>query len=265
MGKGATVDSALDILADTFGPLLIGIAIAALLERLVPWRTGAINRLRWLHAMILTILGTVILSILFPLGLNGGVALAREGGFGVFHWLSVPLWLAIPLGFVVLDFAEYIAHLAMHKVPLLWRLHRVHHSDEEMDVSTGLRFHPIEALFRFGIGLALVLAFGVPTAAVWIYAGAALVFNIWEHANVRMPRQLIPLSNWIITPLLHRIHHSDAEAHYDRNLGIVFTLWDRIFGTFLNDPEIDPRFGLGPDQSHRFVTLGQLLGDPARR
>lgn len=259
------MENTLQTLFAAFGPLFIAIAIGAVLEWLVPWRDMTSNRLRWIHAAVLTSIGFLTVAVLFPLGQAGMAYVAGESGFGLFNWIGLPFWAALILGFLILDLAEYLAHWSMHNSPLLWRLHRLHHSDAEMDISTGFRFHPVETLYRFLIGLALVAAFGVPVLAIPIYAIVANGFNVWEHANVTMPRSLRGLSRVLITPTLHRIHHSDQSAHYGSNLGIVFTAWDKMFGTYLNDPDLEPRFGLGDEKHSKFATLGQLISDPLRR
>ena len=246
-------------------PILLSVAVAALLERIIPWRKGPVDRLRWLHAGLLYVFGILIVFVLFPLGHAEAALLANERDWGLMNVLGVPLWLAVPIGVLLLDLTDWGIHLVLHRVPALWRLHRVHHSDETMDISTALRFHPLEMLIRFIVALGVVLLLGLPVLSVAIAAVLLIVFNAWEHANVPVPAMLRPMSKLLITPELHRIHHSDRPEHMGRNLGTVFSVWDRLFGTLAQDDAERARFGLGPGTAKNYSSLLDLLIDPARR
>src|SRR5262249_40965891 len=153
------------------------------------------------------------------------------------------------LGILVIDFMLWACHWTMHRSQLVWRIHRVHHSDEVLDTSTAFRFHPAEILYKFFVQAIVIFIIGIPPSAVVVFCTLLLAFNVWEHANVRTPRPLRPLSVFIVTPDFHRIHHSSEARHQSSNLGALLTIWDRIFGSFAPLSELDEnsafRFGLG--------------------
>lgn len=250
---------------EPFWPVLLAVLVGWALERILPWRAPTVRPVRWLHAGLLYLIGVILSFVVIPVGHGEAALIASERGWGAMHLLGLPLWLMLPLGVLALDFAEWLSHLLMHKSRLLWRIHTVHHSDVEMDVSTGLRFHPVEVLIRFTVGLGFVYALGIPLSAVLVYTALAIGFNIWEHANVPMPRALRPMMWLFITPELHRLHHSDDSRHFDGNLGVVFSVWDRFFGTLVEDLQCDVKFGIGLKQSKGHNTLGGLLFAPFRR
>jgi sterol desaturase/sphingolipid hydroxylase (fatty acid hydroxylase superfamily) len=253
-------------LVSSFWPLLLTIALALALERVRPW-TGRGSGLRWLHAIVLYAASILATYIVLPLGLVGLAALAEERGLGLSAWIGLPGWAALLAGLVILDFMHWLAHWAQHASPLLWRLHRIHHSDTVIDASTAFRFHPLENLFRFAANALAILAFGIPPGAVFATALLVMVFDVWEHADIRVPAPLARLAPWLITPELHRLHHSIEAAHNNRNLGTVLTVWDRLFGTYAPPEELDrvTGFGLsaGPASDHGKLT--NLLLDPLRR
>ena len=214
----------------------------ASVEALWPRRTRTQPRLRrWGVNWGLTIVNTLatrLMSFALPLLAVGAAVDAQNNGWGLLNALDGPVWVEFILAILVLDFAIWAQHLITHKIPLLWRLHRVHHADRDMDVSTAIRFHPLEIMLSMLLKIGLVYLLGPSAVAVVIFEvmlnGAAL-FN---HANIRLPLPLDRALRWVIvTPDMHRIHHSTLRAEHDSNYGFSITLWDRLFGTYIAEPK----------------------------
>lgn len=225
---------------------------------------------RWKHRawnLLLVVVDTVCLRAVAPwlvAGMAVGAALwASERGFGLLHWAPLPHAVAAVVGFLLLDFAIYLQHWASHQIPMLWRFHQVHHSDLEVDTTTALRFHPIEILLSMGYKILVVAILGIPAVGVLVLEivlnGAAL-FN---HGNVRIPEKLDRLLRWVIvTPDMHRIHHSVVCSEMDSNYGFNFSWWDRIFKTYTANPanpQEQMQIGLNAYREGESLHLGRLL------
>ncbi|MEQ8326280.1 sterol desaturase family protein [Parvibaculum sp.] len=214
------------------------LALMAFLEFALPRRiVDAVRARRWTTNLALAAIGTGLLRVAVPL-LATGVALeAERRGFGLFHWLGVPDVLAFVLSLAALDLLVYVQHVVFHKFDILWRMHRVHHADPHVDVTTGIRFHPLEILISMGLKMAAVALIGAPAAAVILFEivlNAAAMFN---HANVRIDEKTDALLRRIIvTPDMHRVHHSIYRDEQDMNFGFSISLWDRLFGTYRANP-----------------------------
>jgi sterol desaturase/sphingolipid hydroxylase (fatty acid hydroxylase superfamily) len=206
-------------------------------------------------------------ELVLPIGLTGIALFAVESHCGLLNYLSAPTWITFVVGILVIDFTLWTCHWIMHRSQLVWRIHRVHHSDEILDTSTAFRFHPAEILYKFFVQAIAIFVIGIPASAVIVFGTLMLVFNVWEHANVKTPRPLRRLSVLIVTPDFHRIHHSSEARYQSSNLGALLTIWDRIFGSFAPLSESDEnytfRFGLGGSPM-RFSTLADVLVDPWR-
>ena len=249
-----------------FGPILGSVMLAVLLERLAPARSHNTDILRPLHAAVLYLVGIVGVFLIVPAGHLGVVLYVDDTGFGVFNWLGVSGLLLTLLGVAILDLSEWVSHYLLHRLPVLWRIHKVHHSDLSIDISTGYRFHPIETILRFLVGLGAVLAFGLNEAAVVTYGILVLIFNTWEHANVTMPRALRALQTVLVTPELHRVHHSRHPDHLHSNFGVFFSLWDRFFGTLvIADAPDTLDYGLASEEETPPDRLGDLLAAPLQK
>jgi sterol desaturase/sphingolipid hydroxylase (fatty acid hydroxylase superfamily) len=246
-------------------PIAFAAVVAALIERYWPWRRQVTDWLRWIHASVLFALGGLISELAVPIGLTGVALLAADRHWGLLNYVSAPSWISLSLGVVAIDFSQWACHWSMHRSRWMWRIHRVHHSDEMLDTSTAFRFHPAETLYKFLVQALVILFFGIPASAVVVFATAMLVFNIWEHANIQTPRALRSLSAFIVTPDFHRIHHSSEARHQSSNLGALFTIWDRLFRNFVPLVELDERttFGLAETRP-RFFTLADVLLDPLK-
>ena len=164
--------------------------------------------------------------------------LAAERGWGLFNLAGVPLPLAAILGFLILDLAIYAQHFVFHHVPVLWRLHRMHHADLDIDVTTGVRFHPFEILISLAIKIAVIVAFGIPPAGVFVFEVALNATSMFNHSNALMPRWLDRVLRLIVvTPDMHRVHHSVVRAETDSNFGFNLPWWDWLFGTYRREPQ----------------------------
>ncbi len=252
-------------MANALGPLILVAIAAATLETIFPWRRARNRGLRWLHAAVLYLFGIALAYLVVPAGEIGAALFVENLGWGLLNRPELPFWLALSASLLLLDFSQWLVHLSMHLSPRLWRLHRVHHSDTQIDASTALRFHPAEALLRVASGAGVVAVFGIPASAIAVMAIIILVFDFWDHLNLPLPATLRPLGIVLITPELHRLHHSTQPAHHQRNFGAVLTIWDRLAGSFVAAEELTAatRFGLdgldGGDDK-----LFQLLLDPLR-
>lgn len=212
------------------------------MEWLSPWRR-ATNRVqeRWLTNLGLMLLGGIAVSLLFPVSLEEVAASLEEG------WMrQLPTALEALLLFLLLDFWRYWEHRIFHEVPLLWRAHLVHHSDTHLDITTGQRHHPIEAVLATCTALLLVFALGFSAQALAVYLGAATLSALWTHANIKLPERIDrPLRLWLVTPAVHAVHHSDHQPQTDSNYGTLLTIWDRMFGTYTDPSHVEiPNFGL---------------------
>ena len=189
-------------------------------------------------------------------------AIAGEGGFLAHS--SLPAWALVSLSVIVLDFFTYVAHLAMHKFPLLWRMHRVHHSDPFLDVTTSFRTHPLEVLWRFLWTAVPALALGLPAQGIVAYRFVSAVNALLEHANIAVPRRLDRGVSWLwVTPNMHKIHHSTVRHQTDSNYGNILSLFDRVFRTFTpTDRAFDLTYGLDDFDRERATSLRNLLRAP---
>jgi sterol desaturase/sphingolipid hydroxylase (fatty acid hydroxylase superfamily) len=244
-------------------------ALMAGWEALAPLRARAVPRsLRWSNNFALLLLGTLIVRLAVPLTAVGAAALSAERGWGLFNALAVPFWPALILALLLLDLTVYLQHRLFHAVPLLWRLHRVHHADIEFDVTTALRFHPGEMLVSLAIKLAAILALGPPVLAVLIFEivlNGAAMFN---HSNVTLPPRLDRVLRWVVvTPDMHRIHHSTNAAEMNRNFGFNLPWWDRLLGSYRAKPQLDQRampIGLDQFRAREELRLDRILLQPLR-
>jgi sterol desaturase/sphingolipid hydroxylase (fatty acid hydroxylase superfamily) len=244
-------------------------ALMAVWEVLAPLRQQAAPRsLRWSNNLALVMLDSVIVRLVFPLTAVSFAALAAERGWGLLNLLDLPLWPALILALLLLDLIIYLQHRLFHAVPLLWRLHRVHHADTEFDVTTALRFHPLEMLVSMAIKLAAIALLGAPALAVLVFEivlNGAAMFN---HANVALPARLERvLRLFVVTPDMHRIHHSTRPEEHNRNFGFNLPWWDRLLGSYCPRPQLDQRdMPIGQDQfrTRRDLWLDRLLLQPLR-
>ncbi|MEX5516894.1 sterol desaturase family protein [Pseudophaeobacter sp. 1A09344] len=245
------------------------LAAMALWEVAAPRRRREIPRLiRWTNNIALVVLDTVILRLTFPI-LAVGLAVMAEGrGWGLFNNIEWPAWVAIVASMLVLDLAIYLQHVMFHAVPGLWRLHRMHHADLDFDATTGLRFHPLEILISMGIKLAVVAALGPPAVAVLLFEVILNATALFNHANIDLPRPVDRvLRLFVVTPDMHRVHHSVDPRETNSNYGFNLPWWDRLLGTYVAQPakgHEDMAIGIEQFRTRRDLWLDRMLVQPLR-
>ncbi len=221
-----------------FGFFVGVFAVMALWEVLAPRRALTVGKaIRWANNLALAALNTVLLRLLFPAAAVGMAAFAAEHGWGLLNHFQVSAWLAIPIAVIALDFVIWLQHVMVHAIPVLWRLHRVHHADPDYDVTTGSRFHPLEIMLSMSIKLASVALLGPPVVAVVVFEVLLNITALFNHANVRLPAGLDRvLRCFVVTPDMHRVHHSVEPDETNANFGFNLPWWDRLFGTYRDQP-----------------------------
>ncbi len=244
------------------------LALLLALQWLRPLRGDGRGQRRQATNLLLIALDTVLLRLAFPV-LAVGLAMQLEAnGFGLLPALGLPFWLDCVLAVLLLDLAIYWQHRLMHVLPLLWRLHRLHHSDTGFDVTTGLRFHPFEMALSLVYKLAVVAALGAPALAVLVFELLLSIGALFTHADFALPPALDRRLRWLlVTPSMHRIHHSTWRPETDSNYGFHLSVWDRLFGSYRahpRAPEAHMPIGLEYFRSSREQTLPSLLLQPFR-
>jgi sterol desaturase/sphingolipid hydroxylase (fatty acid hydroxylase superfamily) len=210
----------------------------AVWEVLSPRRALNLSRsVRWLNNLGLVFLNSFVLRLLFPAAAVGMAVLSSEQGWGLFNYLEVPATITILVSIVAMDFVIYLQHVMVHAVPALWRLHRVHHADMDMDVTTGARFHTLEIIVSMLIKFATIMVLGPPVVAVVIFEVILNATAMFNHSNVRIPKAVDRIMRWlVVTPDMHRVHHSVEDDEANSNFGFSLPWWDRLFGTYRDQP-----------------------------
>ncbi len=214
-------------------------ALVAVFETLAPRRARTLPRTaRWPHNIAVVAVNTVLLRVVFPTAAIGVALVAEARGWGLLNIVDAPFWLSVVLSVALLDLAIYLQHVMFHAVPALWRLHRMHHADLDFDVTTGARFHPIEILLSMGIKLAVVAALGPPALGVLVFEVLLNATSMFNHGNLNIPLGADRLLRWlVVTPDMHRVHHSVLAPETNSNFGFNVPWWDRLFGTYRAQPE----------------------------
>jgi sterol desaturase/sphingolipid hydroxylase (fatty acid hydroxylase superfamily) len=223
--------------------------IIALWELLSPKRALTVSKaVRWANNLGLVVLNTVLLRLLFPAAAVGVAAFTSSQGWGLLNHFHVPYVVAVILSVVAMDFIIYLQHVMVHAVPALWRLHRVHHADLDYDVTTGARFHPIEIILSMLIKFATIVVLGPPIIAVIIFEILLNATAMFNHGNIHIPKGIDRVVRWfIVTPDMHRVHHSVEDDEANSNFGFNLPWWDRLFGTYRDQPRgghIDMTIGI---------------------
>ena len=232
-----------------------------------PRRTLSLSRVRrWPANLGIVAVDSVAVRLVFPVLAVGAAQAAAARGWGLLPWLEVPPGWAFIAALLLLDLTIYAQHVLFHKTPWLWRLHRMHHTDLDFDVTTALRFHPLEIALSMLIKLAVVMALGAPPAAVLLFEVLLNATAMFNHGNVGLPPSVDRIARWlVVTPDMHRVHHSVRRQETDSNFGFNLPWWDRLFGTYRDQPRdghLGMIIGLEYPRDERATTLAGLLAQP---
>lgn len=214
-------------------------ALIATSEIVAPRRPLTVpRRSRWPSNLAIVVLNTLLVRAFLPVTAVSIAMLAEEQGWGLFHALGpLPAWLVVAVTVVLLDLAIYLQHVLFHAVPILWRLHRMHHADLDVDVTTGARFHPIEIVLSMLLKLGAIVALGAPPLGVLVFELLLSTGSLFNHGNLRLPLRADGILRWIVvTPDMHRVHHSVVPEETNRNFGFTLPWWDRVCGTYRAQP-----------------------------
>lgn len=226
-------------------------ALFAAIETMLPRRSRTQPRsARWLTNWAIVIIDTITLRALalaLPLLAVGAAIDAQEQGWGLMNQVGLPYWITVIVTVLIFDLAIWLQHLITHKIPILWRFHRVHHADRDIDVTTAIRFHPVEIAFSMLIKIGLVYLLGPPAVGIVLFEIILNGTAMFNHANIRLPLGLdAVLRQFLVTPDMHRVHHSIYREEHDSNYGFALSIWDRMFGTYVPQPK----------QGHEDMTIG---------
>jgi sterol desaturase/sphingolipid hydroxylase (fatty acid hydroxylase superfamily) len=250
-------------------------AFLGILSAMMVWELAAPRRrldvprvIRWSNNLALVVIDTAILRLAFPVLAVGLAGLAQTKGWGLFNVVDVPVWVAVVASILILDLAIYLQHVMFHAVPALWRLHRMHHADLDFDATTGLRFHPVEIVLSMAIKLAVVGAIGAPPVAVLAFEVILNATSLFNHGNVRLPPAVDRVLRLIlVTPDMHRVHHSSDPRETNSNYGFSVPWWDRLLGTYVAQPakgHVDMEIGIEQFRTERDLWLDRMLLQPLR-
>jgi sterol desaturase/sphingolipid hydroxylase (fatty acid hydroxylase superfamily) len=244
-------------------------ATMALWEWFAPRRHLTVGRRpRWPGNLGILAIDIIAVRLLVPTAAVGVALIAAERGWRLFAVLGLPAWAVVVVGVIALDLVIYTQHVVFHHVPVLWRLHRMHHADLDIDVTTGVRFHPLEIFLSLAIKMAAVLALGVPALAVLIFEVLLNATSMFNHSNVALPPRLEPIARWlVVTPQMHQVHHSIERQETDSNFGFNLPWWDRLFGTYRAKPaagEQGMTIGLPIFRDVAELAIVRLLTQPFR-
>lgn len=251
-----------------YATLFLGtLGAVALWEHLAPRRRlTAPMPTRWAGNFGLVLINSALFWVIYPGFGIGAAIIASEQDWGLLRRIELPYWVAFAASIVLLDVGHFAIHYLFHRVPILWRMHRLHHTDHDFDVTTGFRFHPAEAVLEHGASLAIIVIVGPPVLAVMLFAFSYLLTTSWVHGNVRMPARWDQrLRRLLVTPDMHRTHHSQVDEETNSNYGGLFSCWDRLFGTYVDAPRAghdDMVIGLREFRDERHIRLGAMLANP---
>ena len=243
-------------------------ALMAMWELASPRRALVVSKVRrWWVNWALTVLDAAVIRVLFPLVAVGAAWDAQQKGWGLFNAVAWPGWVEALLAILILDCLIYWQHVASHRIPILWRVHRVHHSDRDIDVTTAIRFHPVEIALSMGLKIGAVYVLGASAAAVVIFEVLLNACAMFNHSNIRLGAadRLVRLA--LVTPDMHRVHHSIVRRETDANFGFNVPWWDRLFGTYVAQPEAGHdamTIGLPSQQNEGPTRLGWALSYPLK-
>jgi sterol desaturase/sphingolipid hydroxylase (fatty acid hydroxylase superfamily) len=243
--------------------------LCTLWENVLPRKVLTVSRaFRWVNNLSLVALNSVVIALVMPIAAFQAAVIASEHQWGLFQLMSFPDWLNVPLSIILLDFIIYVQHVIFHRVPVLWKLHRMHHADLDIDVTTGARFHPIEILISMVIKIAAVFMLGVSPIAIVMFEIILNASAMFNHSNAKLA---LPVDAWlrkaIVTPDMHRVHHSVIPRETHSNFGFFLSVWDRMFSTYRAQPELGHEhvvIGLPDIRDKQEQRLDKLLTQPFR-
>lgn len=214
------------------------LGLMALWEILAPRRALTVSKaVRWVNNLGIVFFNSFLVWLIFPVLAVGMASFASNQGWGIFNYFELPFWFVVIASVVIMDFVIYLQHVMVHAVPALWRLHRVHHADLDFDVTTGSRFHPLEIILSMLIKFATIAVLGPPVLAVVIFEVVLNGTAMFNHSNVRLPLGIDRVLRWlVVTPDMHRVHHSVEDDEANSNFGFNLPWWDRLFGTYRDQP-----------------------------
>jgi sterol desaturase/sphingolipid hydroxylase (fatty acid hydroxylase superfamily) len=244
-------------------------AAMAMWEIAAPRRQRAVSRaLRWTNNLGVVALDSLLVRLVLPTAAVGVAVYAEAAGWGLLSLVEWPSWLEVVIAVLALDLAIYFQHVLFHAAPSLWRLHRMHHADLDFDVSTGVRFHPIEILLSLVIKITVVAGLGAPALGVLVFEILLNATSMFSHGNVRLPTALDRVVRWfVVTPDMHRVHHSIDPKETNTNFGFNFSAWDRLFGTYRPAPaagHTGMTIGIAQFRNERELWLDRMLTQPFR-
>ncbi len=246
------------------------LGLLALSEILSPRRKSyGYKGRRWFANLAILVVSILLLKLVFPLLAVEVSFLSTEQQWGMFHYYQYPYWLNIALGLLILDLSIYLQHVMFHAVPGFWRFHKMHHADLDFDVSTGLRFHPVEMILSMGIKIMIVAAFGIVPLGVLLFEVFLNAGSMFTHTNIVIPSRLEWFVRWlVVTPEMHRVHHSVIKSETNSNFGFNLSLWDRLFGTYKQDPKegyLGMTIGIPEFREPKYLRFRWLLSIPFLR
>lgn len=256
-----------DIYTVTF---FAAVTLVAAWEGIAPRRrNGAFLRRRWAGNIGIAVIDVALIRLVFPVAAVGFSRLVEAHGIGILHWIDGPVWLAAVVGFIAIDLGRYVHHRLLHTLPVLWRVHRVHHADLDYDFTVGLRFHPIEGVFTTIVGFTVIALVGAPPIAVLAAEVLIAASGMIVHANGRLARRVDRYVRPIfVTPDMHCVHHSVLVDEHNSNYSAIFSVWDRLFGTYVAEPA-RPRetmaMGLPDLRDPQCLDLRWMLITPLRK
>jgi sterol desaturase/sphingolipid hydroxylase (fatty acid hydroxylase superfamily) len=223
---------------------------------------------RWSSNLAIALLNTALIRILLPAAAITLALMATRHGWGLLNYLHLPAWLIVAASVILLDLTIYLQHVMFHAVPAFWRIHRMHHADLDFDVTTGIRFHPFEIVLSMLIKLAAVAALGTPAVAILVFEVVLNGTSMFNHGNVRIPARLERVLRWLlVTPEMHRVHHSIVVAETNSNFGFNLSCWDRLLGTYRQNPAAGHEamtIGIDQFRGQRELWLDRMLSQPFR-
>lgn len=245
--------------------LVAGLVLLWVIEGAIPRLQFTGNKYRHAGTNLFFTLTTAIVNFGFAFLIVKASQWTAAEQFGLLYWLSLPLWLHAILAILMMDFiGAYLIHLIQHKVAWMWHFHKIHHTDKEVDTTTALRHHPVESVFRVVALFAAIVSMGVPIWMVMLYQSLSAFMSQFNHANIHLPHWLDKALSWIIvSPDMHKVHHSRYQPETDSNYANIFSIWDRLFGTFVTVKDTTSlHYGLDEYQDARYNQIGPLLKVP---